>query len=178
MAATGDRARHSNRDSTRCSIGCALARRDGAPCASPTGGHFRSTRCSRGARHPTSFGLRRRRRNGGWRSPSPGATGLDAPLLRARDGDAAPLPLPLDGPELGAALRAWLDAQPPAPLRLIEAPPLQRSLDAVLLAGACDGLLLVAETGVTTRAALRAAAERAREGGCVTVGVVLTGRDT
>jgi hypothetical protein len=82
----------------------------------------------------------------------------------------------LDGPRLGDALRDWLAAVAHAPLVLIEAPPLQRSIDAVLLAAAADGLVLVAETGATERADLRAAAERARLAGCNTVGVVLVER--
>lgn len=85
-----------------------------------------------------------------------------------------PCAIDLDGADRGAALRDWLDGVAGAPLVLIEAPPLQRSIDAVLLAAACDGLLLVAETGATERADLRAAAERARNSGCRTLGVVLT----
>lgn len=54
--------------------------------------------------------------------------------------------------------------------------PVLRSVDAVLLGAAGDGLILVAEDGVTERAALRAAADRARDGGCRTLGVVLLKR--
>ena len=100
-----------------------------------------------------------------------------APQLVARGGEARPAhPIELDGPALAAGLRDWLGALPPAALVLIDAPPIQRSVDAVLLGAACDGVVLVAETGVTERAALRAAAERARDGGCRTMGVVLTRR--
>ncbi len=53
---------------------------------------------------------------------------------------------------------------------------MQRSVDAVLLGAACDGLVLVAEDGVTDRSALRAAADRARDSGCRPLGVVLTTR--
>ncbi|HSQ01251.1 MAG TPA: hypothetical protein VL049_28860 [Candidatus Dormibacteraeota bacterium] len=99
------------------------------------------------------------------------------PQLVVRGGEAPARPLELDGPGLSATMREWRGDLAPAPLVLIDAPPLQRSVDAVLLAAACDGLVLVAETGLTERAALRAAAERARDGGCRTLGVVLTRRE-
>ena len=79
----------------------------------------------------------------------------------------------LDGARLADGLRDWLAAVEQAPLVLIEAPPLQHSIDAVLLAAAADGLVLVAETGVTERADLRAAVERTRGSGCRVVGLVL-----
>ena len=101
-----------------------------------------------------------------------------APQLVARGGEARPpRPLELDGAGLAATLREWLGELATASLVLIDAPPIQRSVDAVLLGAACDGLVLVAETDVTERAALRAAAERARDGGCRTLGVVLTKRE-
>jgi hypothetical protein len=94
--------------------------------------------------------------------------------LAARGGEARPLDL--DGPGLAAGLCDWLGAAAAAPLVLIEAPPVSRSVDAVLLGAACDGLVLVAEAGATERGALRAAAARARDGGCRTLGVVLLTR--
>ena len=100
-----------------------------------------------------------------------------AALLASRGGDGrAPRPLDLDGPALAAGLREWVDAAA-APLVLLAAPPLLRSVDAVLLGAVCDGVVLVAETGATERGALRAAADRARDGGCRMLGVVLTRRD-
>lgn len=97
-----------------------------------------------------------------------------AARLAPRSGEARPLDL--DGPGLAGALREWADAAA-ASLALVVAPPLLRSIDAALLGAAGDGLVLVAETGATTRAALRAAAARARAGGCRTLGVVLTRPD-
>lgn len=96
---------------------------------------------------------------------------------RAGRGEARPpCAVDLDAPELAGAVRDWLAGAAGAPLVLIEAPPLQRSIDAVLLAAAVDGLVLVAETGVTERGDLRAAAERVRTAGCNTLGVVLVER--
>lgn len=70
----------------------------------------------------------------------------------------------------------WLErGSRSADLILIEGPPLSYSLDSVLLARACDGLVLVAETEVTTREALQLAADRARGAGCRTLGVVMHG---
>jgi len=60
-----------------------------------------------------------------------------------------------------------------ADLVLIEGPPLDQSIDAVLLGRASDGLVIVARTGVTARAALANAAERAKAVGCRTLGIVL-----
>lgn len=102
-----------------------------------------------------------------------------AAQLAPRGGEGwPPLPVDLDGPGLAAGLREWVGTAATAPLVLIDAPPLRRSIDAVLLGAACDGLVLVAETDATERGALRAAAERAREGGCRTLGVVLTRRES
>jgi hypothetical protein len=73
-------------------------------------------------------------------------------------------------------LNGWLEHHAAADLVLIEGPPLDGSIDAALLARACDGMILVAERGVTERTALQHAADRARTAGCRLFGVVLTGR--
>jgi hypothetical protein len=88
-------------------------------------------------------------------------------------GPGATQALDLDGPGLAAALAQWLDGSAAAPLVLIETAPAMASVDGLLLGAACGGVVLVAETGITTRAALRTAAERARAAGCRVVGVVL-----
>ncbi|MGD9763487.1 MAG: hypothetical protein AB7V27_07230 [Candidatus Binatia bacterium] len=80
----------------------------------------------------------------------------------------------LDGPGLGRGLADWLGGCAAAPLVLIEGPAALAAVDGLLLGAACDGVVLVAETGRTERAALRTAADRARAAGCRVLGVVLT----
>lgn len=92
----------------------------------------------------------------------------------AERGGAARRALELDGGTLSAAVASWLEPLGDPQLVLIEAPPVATSADALLLATACDGLVLVAQTGVTARAALRTAIEHATAAGCRTLGVVLT----
>ncbi len=87
-----------------------------------------------------------------------------------------PCGLDLDGAALGAAVGEWLSGTAAAQLVLIDAPSVLSSIDALLLAGACDGMVLVAESGVTARADLRAAAARVQAAGCRALGVVLTRR--
>jgi len=89
-------------------------------------------------------------------------------------GDA--LSLDLSSPEWQAVFEDWLcHAAAGADLVIIEGRPLGQSIDAALIARACDGLVLVARAQVTPRQALRAAAERARTVGCRTLGVVMHG---
>lgn len=82
--------------------------------------------------------------------------------------------LELDGRTLAPTVASWLAPMGDPQLMLIEAPPVAASVDALLLAAACDGLVLVAQTGVTARTALRSATERAQAVGCRMLGVVLT----
>jgi hypothetical protein len=82
----------------------------------------------------------------------------------------APQPTALD-----LEVQGWLGQHRDADLVLIEGPPLLQSIDAALVARACDGLILIAERGVTERRALQEAARRARISGCALLGVVLTG---
>ena len=75
-----------------------------------------------------------------------------------------------------ADLERWVERSAPGTdLLIVTGPPLAESIDAALLASACDGLVIVAELEVTERSALQAAAERARVAGCRTLGVVMHG---
>jgi hypothetical protein len=96
------------------------------------------------------------------------------PLLAERGGGRRPLDL--DGLARASAVAGWIAQLGDAPLVLIEAPAVSVSADGLLFAAACDGLVLVAETGVTPRAALRDAAARAQAAGCRPLGVVTVGR--
>lgn len=78
---------------------------------------------------------------------------------------------------LATEMDAWLGQHQQADLVLIEAPPLLQSIDGALVARACDGLILVAERGVTERRALQEAANRARSTGCTVLGVIVTSRE-
>jgi len=82
----------------------------------------------------------------------------------------------LHGPAAPDELNAWVDRVTSThDLVVLEGPPLSESIDAALLACACDGLVIVADAEVTPRAALQAAAERAQTAGCRTLGVVMSG---
>lgn len=72
---------------------------------------------------------------------------------------------------------SWLGQHRNADLVLIEAPPLLHSIDGALVARACDGLVLVAERGVTERRALQEAANRARVAGCTMLGVIVASNE-
>lgn len=88
----------------------------------------------------------------------------------------AVLPIDLNGTPSADALAGWSEkVGPDADLVVITGPPLATSIDAALLACATDGLVIVAESEVTERAALQVAAERARIAGCKTLGVVMHG---
>jgi Mrp family chromosome partitioning ATPase len=104
------------------------------------------------------------------------------PLLRTRtDGTDVPLggteslSLDLRSHACTDAVRAWLAGNSEADLVLIEADPLARSLDAAMLACGCDGLIIVAAAGVTSRKDLQVAAERARAVDCRPLGLVVHG---
>lgn len=105
------------------------------------------------------------------------------PILRRRADDSIdssgagdPSHLDLGAPAAQVHLTDWLDgAARVADVVIIEARPLTESIDAALLARACAGLVIVAENEVTHRDALQATAERARDAGCRTLGVVMCG---
>ena len=106
-------------------------------------------------------------REGGHRLVAVGAVQQDDERTRAID---------LHGAGTPAELNAWIDrVAGTRDLVILEGPPLAESIDAALLACACDGLVIVADAEVTPRAALQAAAERAQIAGCRTLGVVMNG---
>jgi hypothetical protein len=78
---------------------------------------------------------------------------------------------------LATEMASWLGQHRGADLVLIEAPPLLHSIDGALVARACDGLVLVAERGVTDRGALQEAANRARVAGCTLLGIIVTSNE-
>jgi hypothetical protein len=97
------------------------------------------------------------------------------PAAGAAD-DAASIRVDLDAGPSSDDLHAWAQRVAPAnDLVVLTGPPLASSIDAALLACACDGLVIVAESEVTDRVALQTAAERARIAGCRTLGVVMHG---
>lgn len=74
-------------------------------------------------------------------------------------------------------LVSWLDeARSQHDVVIIEAPPLGLSVDAAVVARACDGLILVVEPRTTTSTALLASVERAEAVGCRILGIVTQGR--
>ena len=103
-------------------------------------------------------------------------TGGGATLVSRMPSAPAPLTIDLDGGAAPGELNAWVnDTAGDTDLVVLEAPPLADSIDAALLACACDGLVIIADTEVTPRGALQIAAERAQVAGCRTLGVVMNG---
>ena len=87
------------------------------------------------------------------------------------------LQLDLRGGPIPPELTDWLDtARAAHDVVIIEAPPLGISVDAAMLARACDGLLLVVEPRATSRDALVSSIERAQTVGCNILGIVMQGR--
>jgi hypothetical protein len=74
-------------------------------------------------------------------------------------------------------LASWLEgARSQHDVVIIEAPPLGLSVDAAVVARACDGLILVVEPRATTSAAQLASVERSEAVGCRILGIVTQGR--
>jgi Mrp family chromosome partitioning ATPase len=97
----------------------------------------------------------------------------------AIDTDELPKPIRLDlrGGPASDAVKQWLkQAHAAHQMVVIEAPPLGISVDAAMVARACDGLVLVVEAHTTPRDALRDAIERADTVGCQVLGIVMEGR--
>ncbi|MBI3785544.1 MAG: hypothetical protein HY270_19295 [Deltaproteobacteria bacterium] len=89
-------------------------------------------------------------------------------------GDLKPLDLSQNAAQ--AEVADWLAAASRlADVVLIEGCTLSESVDAALLARSCDGLVVVAQAGVTDRTTLANAAERVRAAGCRALGLVLIG---
>ena len=99
------------------------------------------------------------------------------PEQRRESGESDdPPPLDLSVHADLAEVSDWLEVVArESALIVIEGQPLTQAIDSALLARACDGLVIVAETQVTARQALRVAADKARVAGCRTLGVVLYG---
>jgi Mrp family chromosome partitioning ATPase len=97
----------------------------------------------------------------------------------AVDAGELPKPIRLDlrGGPASDTVKQWLmEAHNRHEMVLIEAPPLGVSVDAAVIARACDGLVLVVESQTTPREALRDAIERADTVGCQILGIVMEGR--
>ncbi|MEE8312227.1 MAG: hypothetical protein V3R77_08215, partial [Candidatus Binatia bacterium] len=92
---------------------------------------------------------------------------------------ASSIALNLRGGPVPADLQAWLEsAENHHDLVIIEAPPLGHSVDAALLARACDGLVIVVDPTAITKDALRRSVERAQAIGCRILGLVMTGKQS
>lgn len=102
------------------------------------------------------------------------------PILRRRaprsDIEEEPLRLDLHGGSGAADVARWLNQTAPhADLRLIVAPALADTLNAVSLARLCGGLVIVAQAEITRRETLQLAVERARAADCPLLGIVVHG---
>lgn len=97
-------------------------------------------------------------------------------LHRHGDHEGGPEPLQLSGNPPPAVTRRWLEeAATGHDFLLIEAPPLEKSVEAALLARYCDGLVILVEIDITPRLVLQAAVQRARAAGCTILGLVMSG---
>jgi Mrp family chromosome partitioning ATPase len=97
----------------------------------------------------------------------------------AVDAGELPKPIRLDlrGGPASEVVKQWLmEAHARHEMVIIEAPALGVSVDAAMIARACDGLVLVVESQTTPREALRDAIERADTVGCQILGIVMEGR--
>lgn len=84
----------------------------------------------------------------------------------------------LSGRTPHAVLEEWLEGHEGRhDLAILKAPPILESADAVLLAKASAGLVLVFEPLGSTRQALRTSVERARSAGCPILGLVKIGSE-
>ncbi len=98
-----------------------------------------------------------------------------APGLAEESGaGATALSVVLTAPSAQEALENWfVDAGRGCDLLIVAAPPILSSVDALLVARACDGLVLVAEPLGTQREEFEIAIERARASGCQLLGLVM-----
>lgn len=99
-----------------------------------------------------------------------------AALRLAEEGEThdTSLSLELTSPSAQAALKTWfVNASTGFDLLIVGAPPVLSSVDALLVARACDGLVLVAEPLTTQREEFEIAVERARASGCQLLGLVM-----
>ena len=106
------------------------------------------------------------------REGTPKPRGLDGPPA-VSPGETT-LSLELSAPATQEALKKWFaNAGAGYDLLIVAAPSLLSSVDAALVARACDGLVLVAEPLVTLRDEFEIAVERARSSGCRVLGLVM-----
>jgi hypothetical protein len=91
---------------------------------------------------------------------------------------ASKVQLDLRSGPLPSDLIEWLkEARARHDVVIVEAPPLGLSVDAAVVARACDGLVLVVEPRTTASSALLASIERAEAVGCRILGIVSQGTD-
>ncbi len=84
------------------------------------------------------------------------------------------LSLELTAPSAQEALKTWfVTASTGYDLLIVAGPPILSSVDALLVARACDGLVLVAEPLTTQSEEFEIAIERARASGCQVLGLVM-----
>ncbi len=103
-------------------------------------------------------------------TPEPRGLDFEGQPLTARTS----LDLELSAPATQEALKKWfVSAGAGYDLLIVAAPPLLSSVDAALVARACDGLVLVGEPLVTLRDEFEIAVERARSSGCRVLGLVM-----
>jgi hypothetical protein len=103
------------------------------------------------------------------RMTSSNAAAADASTATRVQLDLRSGPLPSDLIEWLKEVRARHDVV------IVEAPPLGLSVDAAVVARACDGLVLVVEPRATASSALLASVERAEAVGCRILGIVSQG---
>ncbi len=102
------------------------------------------------------------------REPPPDARGM------VEESDDTSLSVELTDLSAQEALKTWfVTAGTGADLLIVTAPPILTSVDALLVARACDGLVLVAEPLATQREEFEIAIERARASGCQLLGLVM-----
>lgn len=90
---------------------------------------------------------------------------------------ASSLTLDLRGGPVPAELAEWMNAaRAHYDMVILEAPPLGLSVDAAMLARACDGLILTVEARGTSKDILMDAIGRADTVGCPLLGIVMQGR--
>lgn len=99
-----------------------------------------------------------------------------SPSANDSGGASSKVQLDLRSGSLPSDLVAWLgEARTRHDVVIVEAPPLGLSVDAAVVARACDGLVLVVEPRATASAALLASVERAEAVGCRILGIVTQG---
>ncbi len=96
------------------------------------------------------------------------------PGLVEREARDTSLPLELTAAAAQEALENWfVTAGAGFDLLIVAGPPILSSVDALLVARACDGLVLVAEPLATQREEFESVVERARASGCQVLGLVM-----